>query len=159
MLLGEPCIATALKTALPPLAFIGLGGGAILALSLLLWALRKGLLSGREVVSGVTWDCGYIAPDPRMQYTASSYAQPVLEMFRWLVRPQVHKNLDPDDFPRQAHFSSHTEDPFRQYFFLPLFHRVEGLARWSHRLQQGRNQLYVLYIAIAVLALLLLQVR
>jgi hypothetical protein len=32
-------------------------------------------------------------------------------------------------------------------------------ARIFHRLQQGRNQLYVLYIAMAVLALLLLKVR
>jgi formate hydrogenlyase subunit 3/multisubunit Na+/H+ antiporter MnhD subunit len=159
MLLGESVMTNTLTAALPLLRAIGLGGGAIIVLALLLSALRKGLLAGRKVASGVTWDCGYLAPDARMQYTASSYAQPVLDMFRWVVRPRVHRSLDPGAFPGQASFSSHTRDPFRQHLFLPLFRLVEALARSFHRLQQGRNQLYVLYIAIAILALLLLEVR
>ena len=29
----------------------------------------------------VTWDCGYAQPTPRMQYTASSFAQPLTDLF------------------------------------------------------------------------------
>lgn len=159
MLMGGTVISDTLAGALPLLKTIGLGGGAIIALAVLLAALRRGLLSGREVAAGATWDCGYIAPDARMQYTASSYAQPVIDMFRWVVRCRAHRQMDPGEFPQQAHFSSHAEDLFRQRLFLPIFRSAERLARAFHRLQHGRNQLYVLYIAIAVLALLLLEVR
>ena len=44
--------------------------------------------------------------------------------------------------------------------FLPLFRCIENRGpAVFHWLQQGRNQFYVLYIAMAVLALLMLKVR
>lgn len=64
-----------------------------------------------------------------------------------------------NDFPRKARLTSHTGDWFCQYFFAPLFRFVETLSCFLHGLQHGRNQLYVLYIAITVLLLLLLKVR
>jgi NADH:ubiquinone oxidoreductase subunit 5 (subunit L)/multisubunit Na+/H+ antiporter MnhA subunit len=30
-----------------------------------------------------TWDCGYAMPSQKMQYTASSFADSVVSMFRW----------------------------------------------------------------------------
>jgi hydrogenase-4 component B len=47
--------------------------------------LRRGLLRGRDLRHGPTWDCGYIAPTARIQYTYSSFAQPLADMFRALT--------------------------------------------------------------------------
>lgn len=138
---------------------ISLGGAALIVFSFFLWKLRGHLLAGR--INGVspTWDCGYASPNSRMQYTASSFAWPVIDMFRWVVRPRLHAEIGQDLFPRRAGLRSHSDDLFRRRFFDPLFRAVSELARRTHVLQEGHNQLYVLYIAVTVLVLLLVKVR
>ncbi|MDP2645997.1 MAG: proton-conducting transporter membrane subunit [Desulfobacterales bacterium] len=158
-LLAEPAADEVMATVRQLLIPICLGGGAILALTVLLSNLRTRLLKGRTWVQGPTWDCGYAAPTARMQYTASSFAWPVIDMLRWIVRPKLEIHMGDNDFPRKARLTSHTGDWFCQYFFAPLFRFVETLSCFLHGLQHGRNQLYVLYIAITVLLLLLLKVR
>lgn len=158
-LLGTPETTEAVSSALPLLFHISLGAGLLIGFSVLLIVFRRYLLSGRTVGRDQTWGCGYSAPNSRMQYTASSFAWPILWMFRWFIGPRLHVQMDKEDFPRQAQLTSHTDDFFRQRLFAPVFRFVQTLARRLHGLQQGRNQLYVLYIAVAVLALLLLEVR
>jgi hydrogenase-4 component B len=138
---------------------ISIAGGALIIISGILWGLRRLLLSGRVNAVSPTWDCGYSAPSSRMQYTASSFAWPVINMFRWVVRPRLHVRIRKGLFPQYAELSSHTDDIFREGLFAPVFKSISELAQRIHVLQEGRNQLYVLYIAITILVLLLVKVR
>jgi len=138
---------------------ISLGCGALIIITAILWALRRILLFDRVNNTGPTWDCGYSAPTSRMQYTASSFSWPVISMFQWIVRPRVHRGIRKGFFPSYAELSSRTDDIFRRYLFEPVFNAISRLAQAIHALQEGRNQLYVLYIAITILVLLLLKVR
>ena len=158
-LLGNSIADAVINAIRPPLLFVSLGSGLIVTVAIIWAALRRWLLSGRTLAEEPTWDCGYVRPTARMQYTASSFAWPVIEMFRWLAHPRLHVYMGKGNFPQQAHLVSHTDDFFCRHFFEPGFKAVETLARCFHRLQQGRNQLYILYIAIVVLALLVLKVR
>lgn len=155
-LLGGQAAAGVTAIALPLLMRISLALGFLVLLALLLGILRSRLLSGRTLGQGPTWDCGYAAPSARMQYTASSFAWPVIGMFRRLVHPQLHVGMDNGLFPQQAQLSSHTDDQFKTLVFAPLFRTFAALALRLHGLQQGRNQIYILYIAITVLCLLLI---
>jgi hydrogenase-4 component B len=138
---------------------ISIAGGAIIILAGIFWGLRSLLLAGRTTAKGPTWDCGYLAPTSRMQYTASSFSWPVTDMFKWLVRPRLHAAIRKEYFPHYAELSSRTDDVFRQRIFAPVFKWAGALALRIHALQEGRNQLYVLYIAITILILLLVKVR
>jgi hydrogenase-4 component B len=138
---------------------ISIAGGALIIISGILWGLRRLLLSGRVNAVSPTWDCGYSAPNSRMQYTSSSFAWPVISMFRWVVRPRLHVRIRKGLFPHYAELSSHTDDIFREGLFAPVFKSISELAQRIHVLQEGRNQLYVLYIAITILVLLLVKVR
>ena len=158
-LLGNAPTEAAVASALPWLLAVSLGGCVIIALAVLLVVFRRRLLRNRVISEGPTWDCGYAAPTARMQYTASSFAWPIIDMFRWVVRPKAEMRLDRGDFPQHAFFATHTADVFKSYFFAPLFRSVTTLSGYLHWLQQGRNQLYILYIAVTVLVLLLLKVR
>jgi hypothetical protein len=80
-------------------------------------------------------------------------------MFRWAVRSKLHVGIRKEIFPHYADLSSSTDDVFRKGFFTPLFKTIGELAQRIHGLQEGRNQLYVLYIAITILILLLVKVR
>ena len=74
-----------LSIAAGPLTFVVIGAGVFLLLLLELMLLRRGLLASRRVEQGTTWGCGYAQPTPRMQYTASSFAQPLMDLFRPLL--------------------------------------------------------------------------
>jgi hydrogenase-4 component B len=132
------------------LGIAGVFAGLVAALVL----LRAVLLRGRNVTREPTWDCGYIKPDARMQYTSSSFAQPLTEMFRGLLSP--HRRGAPIGrlFPVESAFSTETPDVFSVRFLRPGIKGVGALLSSLRWLQHGRLQLYVLYIAVALVALL-----
>jgi hydrogenase-4 component B len=138
---------------------ISLAGLLLILLISILWWVRHSLLKGRVNIKGPTWDCGYLFPSSRMQYTASSYTWPVIHMFRWVIRPSLTVEMIKNNFPAKGKVSTHTDDIFRKRFFNVIFRFTEDVAHKIHLLQEGRNQLYVLYIAITVLVLLLVKLR
>ena len=104
---------------------------------------------------GVTWDCGFAQPSARMQYTASSFTQPLTDFLQASLGARGKDPVIRDYFQQSAGFAIRTPDPARQWLFAPLFrfiaHRLSPLLT----LQHGRIHLYVLYMAIILIALLI----
>jgi NADH:ubiquinone oxidoreductase subunit 5 (subunit L)/multisubunit Na+/H+ antiporter MnhA subunit len=138
-----------------PLTGIVLGSCLLLALIVMLVLVRRKVLAGRRVERAVTWDCGYTAPTPRMQYTASSFAQPLVLLFRLFLQPREEIHRPEGLFPKRASLHTHTADVFRQRIYQPLFTGIAWLATKLHWFQQGRIQVYVLYIALTIFILLI----
>ncbi len=130
-----------------------LWGGLLLAG--LLWGVRWALLKGRPQRRGPTWDCGYAAPSARMQYTASSFALVFVDWFRWALRTGQRRMLPQGIFPGESFIATETEDGFREGVFQPLFARIRWAFSKLRWIQHGQLQLYVLYIALTLLALLI----
>ncbi len=126
----------------------------ILLLAALLSLFRSWLLAGRTVGSAVTWDCGYIAPTSRMQYTSSSFAAPITRLFRGVLRTRSHFTPPSGLFPSGSSFASDTPDVCREGIFKPVLSRIENLLVRFRWLQHGRLNLYILYIVLALVALL-----
>ena len=138
------------------LAYITVASLSLLTL-LGLWLLLRKLIKSKksQTSQSVTWDCGYIAPDTRMQYTATSFVQPLVIFFKGLL--QIKEKFKPamGIFPRQASLHSETTDLFENRFYSPIFKSIKYfLSRW-HWLQHGRLQLYILYIALVLVILLM----
>jgi len=122
-------------------------------IALFAW-IRLRLLAGAQVECSVTWDCGYAVPTARMQYTASSFAQPVARLLGGLLGSGGRATEVSGLFPRPASFESGVPGGPREYLYRPLFTwtaEMLGRFRW---LQHGRIHLYVLYIALTLVALL-----
>lgn len=117
-----------------------------------LW--RRRLLTGRSVERAVTWDCGYLAPAPRMQYTSSSFAAPLVQLFRIFLGTHTHLEPPAGLFPTGAALHTDTPDPATERFYRPAFAAIGRGAARLRWLQHGRVQLYVLYIALTLLVLL-----
>jgi formate hydrogenlyase subunit 3/multisubunit Na+/H+ antiporter MnhD subunit len=138
----------ALRTAVEAVAAFAFVAGALAI-------LRRRLLAGRLVTAGPTWDCGYAAPTPRMQYTGSSFSQPLTAVFASVLSIETAAVPPKGFFPARASFASTTPDLGRERLYRPLFRglgRTLASLRW---LQHGVVQLYVLYIALTLVALLL----
>lgn len=136
--------------------------GASLAGALLLAFLlfiRSRLMAGRAVVSVPTWDCGYIAPTARMQYTASSFADPITRLFRPLLRTRKRFTPPSGLFPSSSSFSTETSDLSRDWLFEPMFGSIEKFLSRFRRIQHGRLNLYILCILLTLVALLLWKLR
>ena len=157
--LGAGEVAGGLFLAIEPLRWVVPASGIfVVLLGLLVW-LRHRLLAGREVTRSGTWDCGYARPTGRMQYTASSFAQPLTSMLGSFLRTRRRFEAPDGFFPEHASLHTETDDPFRQNLFRPAFCGVEWLLLRLHYLQQGRVQVYILYVAVTLLVLLVWNLR
>ena len=117
---------------------------ALLGLGSVAWGA---LLRRRPVTYADTWGCGYAVPTSRMQYTASSFAAPLLAAYGPLAG--VRETRSP------TAFSSHAREIVLEGAILPAWAAVRGVLWRLRPIQHGRLWVYLLYI-IAVLLLLLL---
>lgn len=144
-----------LATVLGPVTQIG-NWGALLVLALvattlgLLWFLR---FRPRSRTS--TWGCGFSFPSSRMAYTGDGFAE------------LTHSHLLPAGlrltavggsvaglFPRSVKLALHGLDPVLGRWFLPGFERVADRCVRLRWLQQGRLQVYLLYVFLACAVLM-----
>jgi len=157
--LGLPAPDAQIETLRSALAWVSLGSLALLAAVAAAAVARRLLLRGRTVAAGPTWGCGYAAPSPRMQYTASSFAQPLVDLFRPVLRTETAGTPPSGPFPAPASFASATPDPADRRLYRPVFAGVAALFGRLRWVQQGRIQLYLLYLVATLLILLLWKVR
>jgi hydrogenase-4 component B len=129
---------------------LALAGGLVLA-----WLARARLSrrprgagsAVRRESAAPTWGCGYPAPTPRMQITASSFAAPLLLEFRALAGVDEQRTA--------GAFATHAVDPVLAGLALPAWRGVHAAADRLRAIQRRRLALSILYVVAALLALLL----
>jgi len=146
-------IAPSLGTANSAVSSVVVVSLTLLGLVLVLAVVRKLQLSGRPVSSSSTWGCGYAAPTTRMQYTSSSFSQPITAFFAAILRSDTQTATPTSLFPQQASFASDTEDVAMRSMFRPAFVATSRLLNAFQWLQHGRVNYYVMYIAVTGIAL------
>lgn len=125
-----------------------------IALAGLVAGIRLLVLRGRKITAASTWGCGYALSSPRMQYSSSSFAQPLTTYFHPVLGTRKHMAPLFGLFPAPTQFHTETPDSVLEWLYRPIFLSVRwtlGFMRW---LQHGRVQFYVLYVAVALIALL-----
>ncbi len=141
---------------LASLVWISLAGWLLLALLAAagLWLSR----CSRNIPRGVgTWGCGFQFPGPRMQYTASSFADFLVQLFRFGLLSKRHGGKVAGLFPLETRFSSHTPDTVLDRVLFPVFLGVAWFSRQlSAIIHNGVTAFYLLYIALTVIVLLAL---
>lgn len=134
--------------------YVSAGALTLIVLLAAAWAFRSALSRGLPPVRGVTWDCGYAAPAARMQYGASSFTQPLTDFFQPLLRKARSYPVIKEYFPAAASFSTEAHAVFSEHLYSPAGALIRRLAFRYTWLQHGRLQFYLLYIVIALIALL-----
>lgn len=126
-----------------------------LLIASVLFLFRKFLSLRVSERQSETWACGYASPSPRMQYTASSFAEPLLRFFKSWVFFKVHSLRPSKYFPTELELSSKVTDGPEHYFFRPAYTALRKFSKMSLKLQSGHIPQYLFYILLAVVALLL----
>ena len=116
----------------------------ILVFALLLF-FRKLLLKGRTRTVMPTWGCGYRKATSRMQYTASSFAMPFLDMVRPLLKKETRAELPSGLFPGRAFSRTHFSDVFEACLLKPFAAAVTWFVSRFSWVQNGSMQQYIFY--------------
>lgn len=132
---------------------IGAVGGGVSAAALVLLMLRRRFLPRARPAGALTWDCGFAAPGPRMQYTASSFSEPLTRLFGDLLKVRTSESRITGVFPAPASFAARSSD-LAESSYARIFSGIAAVASWLRGREAGRAQLHVLYTVIAALLLL-----
>lgn len=92
-----------------------------------------------------TWGCGYNRANNQMQYTASSYASPLLSMLTPLFKKVFDIEKPRKLFPESSHFNLQIEDIEEAYIINPLIKYDEWFLSKFESLQSGNIQSYIKY--------------
>ena len=122
----------------------------LLAVGIVVWAAVR---RRRSITRAETWGCGYALQNERMQYTASSFAAPLLAAYGPLTG--VHETLA----PAGGAFHTHASELVLDRAILPAWAAVRGVLGRLRPLQQGRLWVYLLYVIATLLLLLLYLAR
>ena len=127
----------------------------LLALGLARWGVRH----RPATVVAPLWACGADALSPRMQYTATSFAEPLQRVFDDILRPdtdvEVTHFAESQYLVEKVTYRTLMADPVEQRFYTPVVHAVTTWAQWVRGAHTGSVHLYLAYGAAGLLIVLL----
>ena len=68
------------------IASIGRVSAIVIAVTALLWLVRRLATRGKSLETGPTWGCGYTVESPKLQYTATSFVKTYSKLFNGVLK-------------------------------------------------------------------------
>jgi hydrogenase-4 component B len=111
-----------------------------------------------EPVALPLWACGAEEPTARMQYTATSFAEPLQRVFDDVLRPdtdvEVNHYAESRYMADRVTYRSRIGDAIEERLYTPVLGAVAVAAQVSRRAHTGSVHLYLAYGALGVLIVL-----
>jgi hydrogenase-4 component B len=129
---------------------------AVVGATLVVSVVARGL--GRKRRRAIAWDCGDGPLTARMEYTATSFAEPLQRVFDDTLAPE--RDVDVTHHEESAyhvesiHYRQRIPDRIENRLYRPLIDAVERLGRWARRLAPGVVHRYLAYMLVALIAVL-----
>ncbi|MBF4766247.1 hydrogenase 4 subunit B [Nocardioides agariphilus] len=146
---------THLGARLEPLAVLVLVGVMVTAVALIAKAAAR-KVPRREVE--LAWGGGGVRASARMQYTATSYAEPLTRVFDDALRPErdvvVTHAGESRYLVERVQFHQHVVDLVEDRMYRPMLTLVERLGVAGRRLQNGSIHRYLAYSFFALVVVL-----
>lgn len=113
-----------------------------------LWKRNIQKKYGRRV--SAAWGCGYEGLNPKMQYTASSYANELNEISQSVL--VYHKKIESSQklFPTKGKFESHSDDLIDTKMLLPVLRNFTSLISKINFLSYTDIRYYIAFILIII---------
>jgi len=139
----------------PALLAASLLASVLVALGLSRWGARH----RPAPVLAPLWASGSDALSPRMQYTATSFAEPLQRVFDNVLRPdtdvEVTHFAESQYLVEKVTYRTRQADPVEQRLYPPVVRAVTAMAQAVRRAHNGSIHLYLTYGAIGLLIVLL----
>ena len=136
-----------------------LAGALVIAVLISLGVAHWGARHRPPAMVTPLWACGADALTQRMQYTATSFAEPLQRVFDDVLRPdtdvEVTHFAESQYLIEKVTYRARLDDPVEQRFYIPVVHAVTTWAQWVRRAHNGSIHLYLSYGALWMLIVLL----
>ncbi|MCU0266707.1 MAG: hydrogenase 4 subunit B [Actinomycetia bacterium] len=146
----------AVDALLDPVALVLLAGAVALPLAVV--GLRAAARRPRRDVE-LAWGCGGVRVSPRMQYTATSYAEPLVRVFDDALRPsrdlQVSHAEESRYLVQRVEFRQQLSDVVEDRAYLPAARRLGRVGVLARRVQNGSIHRYLAFSFAALVVVLL----
>jgi hydrogenase-4 component B len=130
------------------------GAAALIVAALARWHRRRRPASATLPL----WACGADDLTPRMQYTATSFAEPLQRVFDDVLRPdtdiEVTHTAESRYLADKITYRSTIADAIEERFYTPVIRVVSAAAGLVRRAHTGSVHLYLAYGALGVLIVL-----
>ncbi|WP_433501121.1 proton-conducting transporter membrane subunit [Sphaerimonospora sp. CA-214678] len=117
------------------------------AIALAAGAVR--MFSARRRRAARLWDCGAGPMSPRMQYTATSFAEPLQRVFDDVLRPEMDVDVTPKKesayLVERIRFHAMVPDRIERRLYGPLLAAAEAIGRRARALANGSVHRYLAY--------------
>ncbi len=114
---------------------IGMISGALaLAIGVLIWLRAKGMSA--PAARHVTWGCGYTAPNPRMQYTGSSFSSDFSMRFRGVMVMLRRRKAPAGYFPSDSYLITDCVDAVERRLYSVIGHGDASATDLSGKLRE-----------------------
>ena len=104
-----------------------------------------------------TWACGLPGLDSRMQYTSTAFSKPLRKVFARstspIARSKSCRSIN-HAFPASISYRSVRTTSFERSLYRPAVDGIVAAAKRLRRLQTGNIQVYLLYMFLALVAVL-----
>ncbi len=142
----------------PTLKAVSSAGWILIAIVLLLFALKHYLQSRTKIEQGPTWGCGFTALNTRMQYTGESFSEGLENIGRPLMKDTVDgRAVDKGEiFPKPHNYQIvHKDkvDSLLGQWWVKMLHRIN---EWVMRLRTGRVNNYITFALAFFIVVLIL---
>jgi len=108
----------------------------------------------------LAWGCGGVRVSPRMQYTATSYAEPLARVFDDALRPErdieVTHTSESRYLVERVQFRQQLDDVIETKLYRPVLAVADNVGLAARRLQNGSIHRYLGYSFVALVAVLVL---
>lgn len=144
----------AIRGAISP-ALLALGLlGAVVAL-LALWRVTGAAVARRRAEN---WGCGRTLQTARMEYTATSFAEPLQRVFADVLRPDLDVDVTHTTESRwyveSVRYRSQVRDSIERYVFVPAIALVRRVGESARGLHNGSVHRYLAYGFVALCVVL-----
>ncbi len=135
---------------------------AVLAVPVALTVLVLRARAPRRAVD-LPWGCGGARTSPRMEYTANSYAEPLVRVFGHALRPRREVSVEATDdvglHVVRVVYTQQVGDLVEQRAYAPLTRAFESLGDTARRVQNGSIHRYLAFSFVALLVVLAVVTR
>ncbi|MDO9257220.1 MAG: proton-conducting transporter membrane subunit [Bacteroidales bacterium] len=137
---------------------ISLASWILILLILSVFIIRRLVMRRHKISTGPTWGCGYVAPTPKIQYTAGSFVRTYSKLFAPFLLIGKHEEEIHGVFPSEGKYHTHPYDEIEKLLIdSPLKLNKSFMGRFLF-LNNGKLQFYILYGVLFILAVISLPV-
>jgi formate hydrogenlyase subunit 3/multisubunit Na+/H+ antiporter MnhD subunit len=137
-----------------------IAGGLVIAVLLAVVLARWGVGRRPAAATVPLWACGADSLSSKMQYTATSFAEPLQRVFDNVLQPETDVEVthfaESQYLVEKVTYRTLLVDPVEQRLYTPVVRAVTTWAQWVRRAHPGSVHLYLAYGAMGLLIVLVI---